>query len=95
MNSLFLKISEKCSKLTTKNYSTSFSLGIQLLDRKFRQPIYNIYGFVRFADEIVDSFHNHNQQELLDNFKKDSTNSIFKKTGIPINIIKDIKKELN
>ena len=82
MNSLFLKISEKCSKLTTKNYSTSFSLGIQLLNRRFRQPIYNIYGFVRFADEIVDSFHNHNQQDLLDNFKKECFQSIKQKISL-------------
>ncbi len=82
MKSLFLKISEKCSKLTTKNYSTSFSLGIQLLEKRFQQPIYNIYGFVRFADEIVDSFHNHNQQELLDNFKKDCFQSIKQKISL-------------
>jgi len=54
--SLFDNVSVKCSKLTTQAYSTSFSLGIFFLNKKLRNPIYSIYGFVRFADEIVDSF---------------------------------------
>jgi 15-cis-phytoene synthase len=56
MKQLFDEISVKSSKLVTNTYSTSFSLGIKFLDKSIRTPIYNIYGFVRFADEIVDSF---------------------------------------
>ena len=57
MKSLFDKLSVECSRLATKAYSTSFSLGIFFLSRPLRDPVYAIYGFVRFADEIVDSFH--------------------------------------
>ena len=57
MKDLFDIVSKKCSKITTKEYSTSFSLGIRILDKKLHNPIYSIYGFVRFADEIVDTFH--------------------------------------
>ncbi len=62
---LFDKVSLKCSKLTTRAYSTSFSLGIRCLEKEMRDPIYSIYGFVRFADEIVDTFHDHNKSTLL------------------------------
>lgn len=56
MKSLFDHVSEECSKITTRAYSTSFSLGIYCLNKKIRNPIYSIYGFVRFADEIVEDF---------------------------------------
>lgn len=69
---LFDKISFRCSKLTTKSYSTSFSLGILCLDKEMHDPIYSIYGFVRFADEIVDTFHQHDKKSLLDRFKNDT-----------------------
>ena len=59
MKKIFDEVSQKCSEITTKHYSTSFSLGIKLLDKKIHNPIYSIYGFVRFADEIVDSFHDY------------------------------------
>ena len=62
----------QCSKLITERYSTSFSLGIKALDKKYHFPIYAIYGFVRFADEIVDTFHEHNKQVLLERFKQDA-----------------------
>lgn len=62
----------KCSELITKSYSTSFSLGIRMLHKNLRAPIYNIYGFVRLADEIVDTFHEHNKSELIHEFE-DST----------------------
>ena len=61
MMDLYSDTSYECSKLITERYSTSFSLGIKAFDKKFRDPIYAIYGFVRYADEIVDTFHNHNK----------------------------------
>ena len=70
MLSLYTKTCEQCSELITKRYSTSFSMGILAFDKKCRAPIYNIYGFVRFADEIVDTFHDHDKKVLLDNFSR-------------------------
>lgn len=70
------------SKLTTKKYSTSFSLGISALDKKFHEPIYAIYGFVRFADEIVDTFHTSNKQDLLQRFKMDTYKAIDEKISL-------------
>jgi phytoene/squalene synthetase len=70
------------SKLTTKKYSTSFSLGISALDKKFHNSIYAIYGFVRFADEIVDTFHTSNKQELLQRFKADTYKAIEEKISL-------------
>jgi phytoene/squalene synthetase len=72
MKSLFDKVSARCSKLTTEEYSTSFSLGIRLLDKKFHEPIHAIYGFVRLADEIVDSFHEYNKPALLKHFREEA-----------------------
>jgi len=66
---LYTRNSLKCSKATTTSYSTSFSLGVRMLDNKFRPAIYAIYGFVRFADEIVDTFHEHDKAKLLSNFR--------------------------
>lgn len=79
---LYNKNSFKCSKLTTQNYSTSFSLGILSLNKKFRDPIYGIYGFVRFADEIVDTFHTHQKQELLARFEEDTYRAIQEKISL-------------
>lgn len=76
MKSLFDNVSVKCSKLTTHAYSTSFSLGIYFLKNKFRNPIYSIYGFVRFADEIVDSFEGYNKKYLLQKFKDETYEAI-------------------
>jgi phytoene/squalene synthetase len=59
------------AKIVTKTYSTSFSLATRLLSQKIRQHIYNIYGFVRFADEIVDSFHDYNKEMLFKDFSSD------------------------
>lgn len=73
----------ECSRLITQRYSTSFTLGIKTLDRKLHLPIYAIYGFVRYADEIVDTFHNQDKQALLERFKKDTYESI--KAGISLN----------
>ncbi len=66
----------ECSELITKKYSTSFSLGIRVFDKEFRNPVYSIYGFVRFADEIVDTFHQYNKKELLDDFRKETFKAI-------------------
>jgi 15-cis-phytoene synthase len=68
---LFNEISFKTSKLITQKYSTSFSIAISFLPNEMRQAIYSIYGFVRFADEIVDTFHTINQKLVLDNFERD------------------------
>ncbi|RPI46554.1 MAG: phytoene/squalene synthase family protein [Bacteroidetes bacterium] len=66
----------KISKLTTKNYSTSFSMGVGILKKEFRLPIYAIYGFVRVADEIVDTFHNHDREKLLREFRAQTFKAI-------------------
>jgi 15-cis-phytoene synthase len=87
MNSkaLFDKVSFETSKLTTKAYSTSFAMGIRFLGKRFRAPIYAIYGFVRFADEIVDTFHDFEKAELLRRFREDTEEAIQK--GISLNPI--------
>lgn len=79
MKILYDQVSAEISKIITKKYSTSFSLGILCLDKSIRKPIYQIYGFVRVADEIVDSFHNYNKKELLDEFEVETYNSIDRK----------------
>lgn len=71
MKSIFDTISFDCSRNVTKTYSTSFSSAVRMLAPSIRQDIYNIYGFVRFADEIVDSFHDYNKEELFDLFQLD------------------------
>ena len=76
MFELFASTSADCSKLITKRYSTSFSLGIKTLGKPLRQPIYGIYGMVRYADEIVDTFYGFDQQYLLQKFKKDTFEAI-------------------
>lgn len=73
----------ECSKLITQRYSTSFTLGIKTLNKKFHYPIYSIYGFVRYADEIVDTFHDFNKKELLDNFRQDTYKAIAE--GVSLN----------
>lgn len=85
MKELFDNVSNDCSKLVTKSYSTSFSLAVNMLSPKIRADIYNIYGFVRFADEIVDTFHNYNKEELLSHFENDY--HLSKKQGISLNPI--------
>ena len=73
---LFDAVSIETSKLTTKAYSTSFSIGIRCLDKELRNPIHAVYGFVRFADEIVDTFHNYNKYDLFCRFKNDTMTAI-------------------
>ena len=85
MKELFDQVSIKCSKITTHQYSTSFSLGIRCLDKQLRDPICAIYGFVRFADEIVDTFHEYDKEGLLQRFKDDTYRAI--EEGISLNPI--------
>ncbi len=85
MKQLFDNVCIKTSKMVTNSYSTSFSLGIKFLHKEFQDPIYSIYGFVRFADEIVDTFHDFNKRELLEEFKIETFRSI--ERGISLNPI--------
>jgi phytoene/squalene synthetase len=71
MKAIFDEVSKHCSKTVTKSYSTSFSLATKMLASTIRQDVYNIYGFVRLADEIVDSFHNYDKATLFNNFEID------------------------
>ena len=82
MKSLFDTVSYNSSKLVTKTYSTSFSLATKMLYRSIRGDIYNIYGFVRFADEIVDSFHDYNKEELFNRFSEDLELSLKNKISL-------------
>lgn len=82
MKSLFDTISYECSKTVTKTYSTSFSLATKMLAPSIRQDIYNIYGFVRAADEIVDSFHDYNKEELFNRFEYDLELSLKNKISL-------------
>lgn len=82
MKPLFDKVSAQASKHTTQTYSTSFSLGIYCLNKKLHRAIYNIYGFVRFADEIVDSFHEYDKETLLKEFKEDTYKAIERKISL-------------
>ena len=82
MKEIYDNVSIACSKQTTRAYSTSFSLGIYCLDSRLRNPIYSIYGFVRFADEIVDSFHGYNKIELLTEFKEETWKAIDRKISL-------------
>lgn len=85
MKQLYDKTALRTSKLTTNAYSTSFSLGIKALAKKYRNPIYAIYGFVRYADEIVDTFHDFDKEELLSRFRSDTYRAIDE--GISLNPI--------
>jgi phytoene synthase len=85
MKQLFDDVSFKCSKLVTKSYSTSFSLAVYMLSPSIRDAIYSIYGFVRFADEIVDSFHGYDKENLINDFEKEYYKSF--NIGISLNPI--------
>ena len=82
MLNLFHQVSQQCSRITTEKYSTSFSSSIRLLHKDIRVPIFNIYGFVRFADEIVDSFHGHDKATLLKEFKEATYQAIDRKISL-------------
>lgn len=85
MKQLFDDVSFKCSKLVTKDYSTSFSLAVYMLSPSIRNAIYSIYGFVRFADEIVDSFHGYDKENLINDFENDYYKAY--RSGISLNPI--------
>lgn len=94
MKHLFDNASIRTSKMVTNIYSTSFSLGIKFLHKEFQDPIYSIYGFVRFADEIVDTFHDFNKKELLDEFKLETYRAI--ERGISLNpVLNSFQKVVN
>ena len=82
MKSLFDTVSNKCSKIVTQSYSTSFSLATRMLSSSIRQDIYNIYGFVRFADEIVDTFHEYNKEDLFNRFVEDFEHALKDKISL-------------
>ena len=110
MKAIFDKVSEDCSKIVIKEYSTSFYIATKLLSKSIRNDIFNIYGFVRFADEIVDTFHKYPKKQLLDQFEQElwlsienkiSLNPILNsfqytvnKYGIEINLIKSFIKSM-
>jgi len=110
MKALFDQVSEMCSKQVTESYSTSFSLATKMLDVSIRQDIYNIYGFVRFADEIVDSFHQYDKAVLFNRFEVDLAHALsdrislnpilnafqstFHKFGIPIDLVSSFMKSM-
>ncbi|MCB9293197.1 MAG: phytoene/squalene synthase family protein [Lewinellaceae bacterium] len=76
MMELYNQVCEECSQHITQRYSTSFSMGIRAFDKRFRAPIYAVYGFVRFADEIVDTFHDFPKAKLLQRFREDTYRAI-------------------
>jgi len=94
MMHLFHKVSERCSRDTTGQYSTSFFSAIKLLHKDLRQPVYNIYGFVRFADEIVDTFHDFDKAALLSQFRQETYEAI--QRGISLNpILNSFQRTVN
>ena len=82
MKELFDEVSYACSKLVTRKYSTSFSLAVKMLSTKIRRDIYNIYGFVRFADEIVDTFHDFDKEKLIKTFEADYYSALKNKISL-------------
>ena len=82
MKSIFDTVSRDCSKAVTNSYSTSFSLASKLLAPSIRQDVYNVYGFVRFADEIVDSFHNYDKETLLNDFEEELQKAVRDKISL-------------
>nr|WP_297782915.1 phytoene/squalene synthase family protein [uncultured Allomuricauda sp.] len=110
MKTIFDDVSYDCSKIVTKSYSTSFSLATKMLAPSIRADIYNIYGFVRFADEIVDTFHDYDKAKLFDAFEKDMEQAIedkislnpilnsfqytYHKYGIPHHLVESFMKSM-
>ena len=82
MKSIYDKISASSSKMVTREYSTSFSIGIHFLDKKFHRSIYGIYGFVRLADEIVDSFHDYDKVSLMQKLRRDTVDAIEQRISV-------------
>jgi phytoene synthase len=82
MKSIFDSVSKDCSRMITKTYSTSFSMATKMLSNSIRQDIYNIYGFVRLADEIVDSFHDYDKEALFVQFEADLESALINKISL-------------
>lgn len=82
MKTIFDDVSYHCSKIVTQSYSTSFALATKMLAPSIRSDIYNIYGFVRFADEIVDTFHDYDKKRLFEDFEKDMEEAIQSKISL-------------
>ncbi|MER3374730.1 MAG: phytoene/squalene synthase family protein [Allomuricauda sp.] len=82
MKTIFDDVSYNCSKIVTQSYSTSFALATKMLAPSIRADIYNIYGFVRFADEIVDTFHDYNKEQLFNDFESDMEQAIVDKISL-------------
>jgi 15-cis-phytoene synthase len=82
MMHLFHRVSQHCSRITTEEYSTSFASAIRLLHKDLRGPVYNIYGFVRFADEIVDTFHDYDKPALLAKFREETFAAITQRLSL-------------
>lgn len=82
MKAIFDKVSYSCSKIVTESYSTSFALATKMLDSSIRADIYNIYGFVRFSDEIVDTFHDYEKHTLFDNFESSLDDALESKISL-------------
>jgi phytoene synthase len=82
MIDLFHEVSQDCSRITTEKYSTSFSSAIRLLHKDLRAPVFNVYGFVRFADEIVDTFHAYDKKALLQEFKEETFRAIKRRISV-------------
>ena len=94
MVQLFHTTSESCSRIVTEKYSTSFASAIRMLHKDLRKPVFNIYGFVRFADEIVDTFHDYDKSYLLEQFKKETYDAI--QRGISLNpILNSFQRTVN
>jgi phytoene/squalene synthetase len=79
---IYRKNNLDCSRITTRNYSTSFSLGVRVLNSKYREGIYSIYGFVRYADEIVDTFIDQDQRVIFEEFRQETYKAIERKFSI-------------
>lgn len=110
MKSTFDKVSYQCSKLVTEEYSTSFALATKMLSSSIRKDIYNIYGFVRFADEIVDTFHDYDKTLLFNKFEEEleaslkdkislnpilnSFQATFHKYNIPMHLVASFMKSM-
>ena len=94
---IFDSVSLECSKKTTKIYSTSFSLAIKLLEKEYQNAIYSIYGFVRLADEIVDSFHDYNKPKLLNELRYSTIDALEKKISLNpiINSFQNVVQKYN
>src|SRR4030042_2655127 len=110
MNKLYNTVAYKISRLVTREYSTSFSKAVSFLKKDDQEAIYSIYGFVRYADEIVDTFHTVDKDKILESFENEyysavkravSTNPILhsfqltvKKYNIPDELVKAFLKSM-